>query len=118
MSYKKLLVHRCDVYHLSGNEETAGSFGISADKFQQETTYSTTPDMTDTPCYFVEKSQSITQNAPNNTLVQSYLVHFWKDADIRLHDKVVWGGEEYILQQPRLVQNHHWEVIAIREDNL
>jgi hypothetical protein len=119
MSYKKLLVHRCDVYHLGANQDTeAGSYGISVEKFQEETSYPDIPDLIAVPCYFTDKGQSITQNEPNNVIFESFLVHFEKQQDIRLNDKIVWEGVSYILQKPRLIKNRHWEVTAVRRDNL
>jgi|GEM_PF-377748 len=123
MSYRNLLIHRCDVYHLTRNE-SSGSWGIPGDDMEEEFTYGETPDLINVPCYFAEKSyftrknQAITQDEPHQTIVQSFLVHFLPSVDIRVNDKVVWNGIEFKLQIPKKIRNHHIEVTAVRRDNL
>jgi len=117
MSYRNLLIHRCDVYHLKKNG-SSGSWGIPGTDLEEEFTYGDTPDLTDIPCYFTEKNQTITQGDPNPIVVQSFLVHFLLNVDVRQNDKVVWNGIEFKLQIPKKVRNHHIEVTAVRRDNL
>ncbi|BDG48779.1 DUF3599 family protein [Parageobacillus sp. KH3-4] len=119
MSYRNLLIHRCDVYHLTAtNDEPSGSFGVPIEDFQPEYEYPETPDLVNEPCYFTEKNQTIVQGDPNNTIIQSFLIHFLPNADIRVNDKVVWNGVEFILQIPKKIRNHHIEVTAVRRENL
>lgn len=117
MSYESLLTHRCNVYHLT---QTAGSgkFGIPAEDLQKDSSYPPQADLTDVPCRFITKNQSITQGEPNNVIVETFKVHFLIDADVRINDKVVWEGTEYYLQKPNSINNHHIEVEAIRSGSL
>ena len=114
MSYKKLLTHRCDVYHLK-SRETGGSFGVPTGT---EFYYDEVPDLENVRCYFTEKNQSIVQQEPNNAIFQSFLVHFLPSADIKTNCKVVWGGDTYKMQKPRKIKKHHQEVTVVRDDNL
>lgn len=116
MSYRKLLTDRCDVYHLKA-EGTTGKYGVPGEDKQY---YSDTPDLTDVPCYFTERgqAQAISQGEPNTVVTQSFLVHFLPTEDIRLKDKVVFSGAVFELQTPRKVKNHHWEVMAVRNESL
>lgn len=114
MSYKNLLTHRCDIYHLK-SRDTEGSYGVPGPK---EYYYDDEPDLAGVRCYFTEKNQSIIQLAPNNTIFQSLLVHFLAKADIRTNSKVVWDGVTYKMQKPRKIKNHHQEVTVVRDDNL
>ena len=114
MSYKKLLTHRCDIYHLK-SRETGGSFGVPGEK---EFYYDDTPDISDVRCYFTERNQSIVQLDPNNMIIKSYSVHFMNGSDIRVNSKVVWDGVSFKSQKPRKIKNHHQEVTMTRNDNL
>ncbi|OAT71882.1 DUF3599 family protein [Parageobacillus thermoglucosidasius] len=119
MSYRNLLIHRCDVYHLTAsNEDSDSNFGIPIKDFQPEYKYPDSPDLVDVPCYFTEKNQTIVQGEPNQIITQSFLVHFLPSADIRVNDKVVWNGIEFKLQIPKKIRNHHIEVTAVRSENL
>lgn len=114
MSYEDLLTDRCDIYHIQ-TSAGPGRFGVpGAPKLE----YSPVPDAADVPCLFVEKGQTINQAEPNNEILHSFLVHFLQDVDIRVNDKVVWNGVELVLQVPRDLRGHHWEVTAIRSANL
>ncbi|ASB88432.1 MULTISPECIES: DUF3599 family protein [Bacillus] len=118
MSYNRLLTHRCDVYHLKEEQPAETRYGVPVQDGQPTFSYPDDPDISDQPCYFTEKNQSVVQQEPNTLIVQSLLVHFPVSADIRLNDKVTWEGASYKLQQPRKIKNHHIEVTAVRRDNL
>ena len=119
MSYKKLLTHRCDVYHLKErNVGGGGNYGVPDDDFEKEFYYDDTPDLSNVRCYFTERNQSIVQLDPNNTIFQSFLVHFLPGADIKTNSKVVWDDITYKMQKPRNIKNHHQEVTVVRDDNL
>ncbi|OLN21854.1 DUF3599 domain-containing protein [Domibacillus antri] len=118
MSYENLLVHRCDVYRLEAPVPSTGAFGVPVDQIARAPVYDAVPVASGVPCYFTERSQSVVQGEPNQTIFQSYLVHFLAEADIRINDKVVWDNTSFILQKPRLIRDHHKEVTAIRSDNL
>ena len=118
MSYHSLLTDRCDLFHLEHQEASRGKFGIPADDLQMNLSYPGAPSLTDLACYVIEKNQSLVQEEPNTVIYQSYLVHFPLASDIRLHDKMVWNGVSLKLQQPKIVKNHHIEVMAVRKENL
>ncbi|GIN39044.1 DUF3599 family protein [Heyndrickxia oleronia] len=118
MSYKNLLTHRCDVYHLKERYSNGGDFGVPTDDVEKDFYYDDSPDLVDVPCYFTEKNQSLVQLQPNQTVYQTMMVHFLPSADIRLNTKLVWEGVTCKLQKPRKIKNHHIEVIAIRDDQL
>lgn len=118
MSYQNLLIHRCDVYHLKEKDSSGEGYGVPADDMEKEYYYNESPDLINVPCYFTEKNQSIVQNEPNQTIVQSMLVHFLPSIDIGMNTKVVWEGSAFRLQKPRKIKNHHIEVIAVRDDKL
>lgn len=118
MSYKKLLTHRCDVYRLEAQNSAALTYGVDASFIVKKKEHNLVPVATHIPCYFTEKNQSVVQGEPNQALVQSFLVHFLPNADILMNDKVIWDGEEFILQKPRKIRNHHQEVTAVRSARL
>ncbi|WP_368653763.1 DUF3599 family protein [Ornithinibacillus sp. 4-3] len=117
MSYDNLLTDTCDIYHLK-SRESGDKWGIPSKDTQQEHYYSDTPDIEEEPCYFVEKSQSITQGEPNNEIFQTFLVHFSIDTDILLNDKVIWDGITLTAQKPRKIKDHHIEVNLVRRVSL
>ncbi|GAB2558224.1 DUF3599 family protein [Gracilibacillus alcaliphilus] len=117
MSYESLLTDTCNIYHLK-SRASGGEWGIPSDDRQQDHYYADDPDVSDQACYFVEKSQSITQGDPNNEIFQTYHVHFPIEADIRLNDKVVWDGIILKAQKPRKIKDHHIEVNLARRKNL
>ncbi|MGG3801788.1 DUF3599 family protein [Metabacillus fastidiosus] len=117
MSYRNLLTHCCDIYHLT-KQESNGSWGVPATDLNGSFTYGAVPDIANVPCYFTEKSQSIVQGEPNTAVIQSFLVHFLPDVAVKEHDKVIWNGIELKLQIPKKIKNHHIEVTAIRSENL
>ncbi|WP_309087197.1 DUF3599 family protein [Domibacillus sp.] len=118
MSYRKLLNHRCNIYRLEEKETAAPTYGIPTSSVVKKKEYEEIPIDQDVPCYFTEKGQSVVQGEPAQALVQSFLVHFLPDADIGMNDKVVWDGDEFILQKPRKIRNHHQEVTAVRKVRL
>ncbi|WP_046180385.1 DUF3599 family protein [Domibacillus tundrae] len=113
MSYKKLLTHRCDIFRLEAKENGAPTYGLPAASIVKKPDYSEVPIDQEVPCYFTEKNQSVVQGEPAQAVFQSYLVHFLPNEDIRLNDKVVWDGVEFVLQKPRKIRNHHQEVTAV-----
>lgn len=118
MSYQSLLTDRCDIYHLKEEQKTDNLYGIPVQDAQPVFSYPDEPDQVAQPCYFTDKNQSITQQEPNATIHQLYLVHFSSNADVRLNDKVVWEGVTLKLQKPRKIKNHHIEVVAMRSESL
>ncbi|MFN2745825.1 MULTISPECIES: DUF3599 family protein [Bacillus] len=118
MSYRHLLSDRCDIYHVKKEQAPETKYGVPAADLQPLRTYGETPDHVDVPCYFAEKNQSLVQKDPEQVIYHSYLVHFPRDADVRLHDQVVWNGIGYTLQKPRNIKDHHWEVLAVRDEKL
>ncbi|WP_153732535.1 DUF3599 family protein [Sporosarcina obsidiansis] len=117
MSYAKILTYRCNIYHLQRKKE-AGGFGIPGTDLDESYSYGDVPDHTDVRCYFTERNQSIVQGEPNPTVIQSFLVHFMPNVDVRVNDKVIWNDTEFKLQIPRNIKNHHIEVVAVRSGNL
>lgn len=118
MSYQSLLTDRCDIYHLQEEQAAGNHFGIPVQDAQPVFSYPDEPDQVDQACYFTERNQNITQQEPNATIHQSYLVHFPITADVRLNDKVVWESITLKLQKPRRIKNHHIEVVAMRSESL
>lgn len=118
MSYKQMLIHRCDIYHEAAQAPSAYRFGIPADRLQPVISYPDTPDEQDVPCYFTEKTQQLIQEKPDQTVYHSFLVHFPLSADIRVNDKIIWENHKYILKLPKRIRHHHWEVVAVRDESL
>lgn len=118
MSYSSLLTDRCDIYHLNEQPNVGGGWGIPGDDSQKEYTYSALPNLEGVRCYVTEKSQYVGAGEPNTKVFREYLVHFLPATDVRMHDKMVWNGEELILQLPRKIKNHHIEVRALRRGSL
>ncbi|OES45814.1 DUF3599 family protein [Domibacillus iocasae] len=118
MSYKKLLTHRCDVYRLEAQNSATPTYGVDASFIVKNKEHNLVPVSVDVPCLFIEKSQTVVQGDPAQALLQRFLVHFLPNADILMNDKVVWDGEEFILQKPRKIRNHHQEVTAVRKVRL
>jgi len=118
MSYSSLLTDRCDIYHLNELPSSGGNFGVPIENTQKEHDYSASPDISNIKCYVTEKSQYVGAGEPNTTVIREYMVHFLPGTDIRVHDKMVWNGEELKLQLPRNIKNHHIEVKALRRGSL
>lgn len=112
MSYADLLTDRCDIYHLVENQ-AGGSYGVPGEK---EYSYPVAPDRVNVPCLFAKESLKIEKNEPGIVIVQSFLVHFFIEDDVRFNDKVVFNGINYRLELPRKIREHHIEVTAIRDD--
>lgn len=112
MSFKTLLTHKCDVYHLQKRSASPG-YGLPG---EAEFHYNDVPDLTEVPCYFTEKHQAITQDTPGDKIVHRFAVSFLVGTDVRLNDKVVWNGLELKAQIPRKVKNHHVEVDVVRDE--
>lgn len=117
MSYENLLTDTCDIYHLK-KQATSKGWGIPEEDTQKEYFYDDVPDHKDVESYFVESNQTVIQSEPNQVITEVYKVHFLKSTDIRINDKIVWGGASYKARKPRLIKNHHIEVIVTRSDNL
>ena len=114
MSFRSLLTDCCSIYHV---QETTASPGYGLPG-EAEFVYADLPDLFDVPCKFTEKSQSITQGEPGAEIIQTFAVVFPINTDVRLNDKVVFGGIECKAQLPRKVKNHHVEVTVIRKGKL
>lgn len=115
MSYQSMLIHECDIHHL---KTTPGEtkFGVPGEPSQG---YIEVPDLLSVRCFFSKQGMAgraeIVDKTPGQYITEVYLVHFMPTVDVRLNDRVVWDGVEYILQKPRGLRGHHIEVVAIRE---
>lgn len=119
MSYEKLLIHRCEIYHLKERViNDGGGFSVPIGDREKEYYYDDEPDLSNVKCYFVEKNQMVSQGEPGNLIIQSYGVHFLKSEDVRINSKVVWEGVSFKSQKPKNVRNHHQEVTVSRSENL
>lgn len=118
MSIKSLLTHRCDVYHLTSEETTKPTYGVSIDDFQVEHPYDSSPDHTEVRSYFAEASQNIVQAEPDTKITEILNATFLFNADIRINDKIVFDGATYIAQKPRGIKKSHIEVKVKRVDSL
>lgn len=116
MSYRKLLTDVCDIY-LPTNEVKQGSYGAPDETV---TTYPDVPNYKDVPCRFVEKRSEVVSVPPGVSILQRYLVHFLKTQDIGYGYKVVWKkhGTAFRTQIPNTPQNHHIEVMAVRDERI
>lgn len=115
MSYAGLLTDRCQVYHLKQRSRPS-LYGIPS---EPEYDYDAQPDLFDVPSYWTLRgSGDVVQGEPHAKVVESYLVHFDKSVDIRLNDRVIFNGSSFTLRIPRNIRNHHWEVVAVREEML
>lgn len=114
MSYSDLLTDHCDIYNPS-NEVSSTKYGVPGETIL---TYTELPSLTDVPCYFTLKNQSLIQYQPNQEVVQTFLVHFEPTVNIMTNAKLVWNGITLKAKVPRLIKNHHIEVEVYREDNL
>lgn len=117
MSYRKLLTDRCDIYRLKKRDSDRPTFGIDVENLQKERYYAAEPDHENVRSYFVENNQTVIQAEPNQIITEVYDVHFLKSTDIQLGDKVVWDGVAYTARKPRLIKNHHIEVVVYRSEN-
>jgi len=114
MSYRKLLVDKCDIYHTLPAEVKV-TYGVPQ---TGKTGYPAIPDHMDVKCYFVKKSATYTQQEPNNKMDERFLIHFLPGQDVRVNDKVIRDGLEYRLRTPMKIRKHHIEVEAYREGSL
>jgi hypothetical protein len=112
MSYEDLLSDRCDIYHLTELQEGT-SFGVPG---ETKYSYPEVPDLQNFPSLFVKENVKVEKNEPGIVIVQSFLVHFLVNTDVRFNDKVIFNGQAYRLQVPRNIRSHHIEVIAIKDD--
>lgn len=114
MSLDSLLVHKCDIFHITTTSQGT-SFGVPQ---KAKYGYPTEADLKDVPCYVKEINQTISQGQPNNSIIQVIRITFSINTDIRLNDKILYNGSNYILQVPTNIRDSHWIVTALKEDNL
>lgn len=116
MSYKKLLIHRCDIYRYEG-QNVESNYGVP---INQKNIYSKEPVASEVRCYFTKhiKNAFLSQGDPNNVVTDIMNVHFLKGTDIKMNDKIVHEGIPYRVKPPKLIRNHHIEVEAERIENL
>lgn len=116
MGYEQMLTHRCTLYRIKAATQVT-EYGVAV---EQRNTYEATPYATDEPCYAYKSGRGtfVTQGSPNSVLSEPLTVHFLKDSGIQINDKVVMDGAEYIAKQPRLIRDHHIEVIVEQVVNL
>lgn len=110
MSYRRLLIHTCDIHHLK-TETVAGKYGVP----DEETfSYSSTPDVFNEPCYFFKDRAFTVQVEPHQQINQTFNVHFLPTSAIRHNDKVIFNGSEFIIDNPLSIRGHHIEATAKR----
>ncbi len=112
MSYADLLTDECIVYHQIENQGTA-SYGVPGEAGYS---YLVVPDLQNVSCLFAKENLKVVKEEPGVQIVQSFLVHFLIDTDVRFNDKVIFNGNTYRLEIPRNIRGHHIEVTAIRDD--
>ncbi len=117
MSHRKLLTHRCTMYHLREKQDPP-VYGV-----EQPITYAygEMPDAIDVPSYWYRQTLNVQQTGidqPGNNFVELFTVQFGPEADVRANDKVIWNGIKFKFHIPELIKNHHWEVTAERDDKL
>lgn len=118
MSYKSLLTDKCDIYHLKNEDSDKPTFGVPVEDMQKRQYYSDEPDIKDAHCYFTENNQTVVQAEPNKVITEVYDVHFLRSINIHIGDKVLWEGNEYTARKPRLIKNHHIEVVVYRSESV
>jgi hypothetical protein len=114
MSYADLLTDRCDVYHLL-EQQGSGTYGVPG---EEDYSYPAVPDIQNVSCLFAKESLKVSKDEPGVTIIQSFLVHFFVESDVRFNDKVIFNGNTYRLEIPRKIRGHHIEVTAIRDDSI
>ncbi|WP_139491784.1 DUF3599 family protein [Brevibacillus dissolubilis] len=114
MSYRGLLTDHCDIYHLKHRIKPA-HYGLPG---ESEFYYEETPDASGVSSFWSSRGSNLVQGEPAMKLSESFLVHFAMDTDVRANDRVVYQGATYVLQLPRIIRNHHIEVVAMREEML
>lgn len=117
MSYERMLVDRCEVFHIVSQADVV-KFGVPTNT---KPTYGTVADISDVHCYFSKSTRSqasIIQGDPNAFIMETLNVQFLKTEDIRINDRIVFKGENYKAKLPRLVRSHHIEVEVERIKNL
>ena len=112
MSYEDLLTDRCNVYHLIENQET-GTYGVPG---ETDYSYPALSDLQNVSCLFAKESTKVVKEEPGIQIVQSFLVHFFINTDVRFNDKVIFNGVTYRLEIPRNIRGHHIEVTAVKDD--
>jgi hypothetical protein len=112
MSYGDLLTDKCSVYHLIENQEAA-SYSVPG---EVDYSYPAVPDQVDVSCLFGKETLQVSKNEPGVKIVQSFLVHFFVESDVRFNDKVVFNSNTYRLEVPRNIRGHHIEVRAVKDD--
>lgn len=118
MSFKKLLTDRCDIYHLESRESTKSNYGVPIEDMQKEYYYPEVADHENVRSYFTENNQTVIQSDPNKVITEIYDVRFLKSANIQFGDKIIWKDVVYTARRPRLIRNHHIEVVVYRSENV
>lgn len=114
MSFRQMLSHTCDIYHLERSGRARG-YGLPD---EERHAYPEKPDYEGVACYIVEKSQSLAQGEPGKKRVSSYSATFLIGTDIRVNDKLVFEGTTLKAQVPRKIKNHHIVVTAVCDEYL
>jgi len=116
MSIESFFDHKCDIYHVVGEDKPVGYNLPSSPAFS----YPKTPDEKSVPCHFGVKSfsHSIQQTQPANEYDAKIKLTLPVGTDIRRNDKIVElsTGLEYTAEQPRNVRGHHLFVFLKRTD--
>lgn len=100
----RALFQRCNIYHIVQNE-TKTKYGVPQ-KTEKSFSYNDTPDKKDVYCYWGSYSDSVPNtedSEPNRKSEFMFTVLFKPNEDIRLNDKAVYNGDEYILGKPRTI---------------
>lgn len=117
MSYKSMLIHRCDIYRLVSQPDVV-KFGVPQ---EVKPKYGAGAIALNVPCYFSKSTRSqasIIQGEPNSFIIETLNVHFLPGTDLQTNDKIVCDGEAYKAKLPRNIRKHHIEVEVERIENL
>ena len=109
MSIEALFDHKCDIYHITQDENNPGYGLPSSPSFS----YPSQADESGVQCHFtvrVGNNTSMVQNEPQNEFSARIKLNLPVGTDIRLHDKVVDCDtrlEYTAVTPPRNIRGHH-----------
>ena len=106
MSFKKLLDHTCDIYHIVEQSVPLGFHLPTVSSFD----YHDKADIHGAMCHFGGASSStMIQKEPMNQMEPTVKLALLIGTDIRLNDKIVDCAthQEYTAGLPRNIRNHH-----------
>lgn len=100
----RALFQRCEIYHIVKDRADI-KYGVPQ-KENKSFKYNKEPDIKDVRCYWGSYSDDVPDtkdSEPNRDSQFVFSVLFKPDEDIRLNDKAIYNGEEYILGKPRTI---------------